>query len=64
MALYATATIAATDKLVFYPGIRAALNGVVLKRAGIDPRLRWGWKFLRNTTFKGGPRELSSWLRS
>jgi TonB family protein len=54
MSLYATATLAATDKLVFYPGVRVSLNGVVLKRAAIDPRLRWGYKFLPNTTFKGG----------
>jgi hypothetical protein len=54
IALYATATLAATDKLIFYPGVRLSYSGVVLKRGAIDPRLRWAWKFLPNTTFKGG----------
>jgi hypothetical protein len=54
MALYATGTIAASDRFVLYPGVRFAYNGVVLKRAGLDPRLRFAWKLGDDTTLKGG----------
>ncbi len=54
VSLYGTATVAVTDKLVLYPGVRFSFNGIVLKRASADPRVRFGWKFLRNTTLKGG----------
>jgi len=52
--LYATATIAATDKLVFYPGLRYTYNGVVLNRGGFDPRLRLAWQVGDETTVKAG----------
>ena len=54
LALYGTATIAATDKLVFYPGVRFTYNAIVIKRAAVDPRIRWAWRFKPNTTLKGG----------
>jgi TonB family protein len=54
MALYGTATIGVTDKFVLYPGVRMSLAGILLKRGAVDPRLRWGYKFLPNTTLKGG----------
>ncbi|EDM75052.1 tonB family protein [Plesiocystis pacifica SIR-1] len=52
--LYSTATIAASDRLVLYPGVRLAYNGVVLNRAGLDPRFRLAWKLTEDTTFKAG----------
>jgi hypothetical protein len=54
LALYATATIAATDRFVLYPGLRFTYNGVVLNRAGVDPRVRFAWAITKDTTFKGG----------
>jgi TonB family protein len=54
LALYATATIAATDRFVLYPGMRFTYNGIVLKRAGVDPRVRFAWKVADATTLKGG----------
>jgi TonB family protein len=54
LALYATATIAASDRFVLYPGLRFSYNGVVLNRAGVDPRLRFAWKITDDTTLKGG----------
>jgi TonB family protein len=54
MSLYATATIAATDRFVLYPGVRFTYNGIVLNRAGIDPRVRFAWAITEHTTLKGG----------
>jgi TonB family protein len=54
MSLYATATVAATDRFVLYPGVRFTYNGVILNRAGIDPRLRFAWAITEHTTIKGG----------
>ncbi len=54
MALYATSTIAATDRFVLYPGLRFTYNGVILNRAGVDPRVRFAWKITDDTTLKGG----------
>jgi hypothetical protein len=54
VALYATSTIAATDRFVLYPGLRFTYNGIVLQRAGVDPRVRFGWKVADATTLKGG----------
>ena len=54
MALYATGTIAATDRFVLYPGVRFGYAGVVLQRAGVDPRLRFAWQVGDHTTIKGG----------
>ncbi|HVH99499.1 MAG TPA: TonB-dependent receptor [Enhygromyxa sp.] len=54
LALYATATIAASDRFVLYPGLRFTYNGVVLNRAGLDPRVRFAWMISKDTTLKGG----------
>ena len=54
LALYATATIAATDKFVLYPGLRYTYNAIVLQRGGLDPRLRFAWQVGDDTTLKGG----------
>jgi TonB family protein len=54
LALYTTATIAATDRFVLYPGVRFTYNGVVLNRAGVDPRVRFAWQVGDHTTIKGG----------
>jgi TonB family protein len=54
MALYATATLAVTDRFVLYPGMRYSYNGVVIKRASADPRVRFAWNVADATTIKGG----------
>jgi TonB family protein len=54
IALYATSTVAVTDRFVLYPGVRFNYAGVVLKRAHTDPRLRFAWKVGDTTTLKGG----------
>jgi len=54
LALYATGTIAVTERFVLYPGVRMNYNGVVLKRAGLDPRVRFAWTLGDDTTLKGG----------
>jgi TonB family protein len=54
MALYATATVAVTDRFVLYPGMRFNYAGIVLRRAHTDPRLRFAWKVGDSTTLKGG----------
>ncbi|MFO7564201.1 MAG: TonB-dependent receptor [Enhygromyxa sp.] len=54
LALYTTATIAVSDRFVLYPGLRFTYNGVVLNRAGVDPRVRFAWKVAEHTTIKGG----------
>jgi TonB family protein len=54
MALYATATVAASDRFTLYPGLRVSYNALVLQRAGIDPRVRFAWKVGDDTTLKGG----------
>ncbi|PRQ08869.1 TonB dependent receptor [Enhygromyxa salina] len=54
LALYATSTIAATDRFTIYPGLRFTYNGIVLERAGLDPRVRFAWQVGDDTTLKGG----------
>ncbi|NVB39447.1 TonB family protein [Pseudenhygromyxa sp. WMMC2535] len=54
LSLYTTATIAATKDFVIYPGLRFSYNGVVLDRAGLDPRVRFAWEITDATTLKGG----------
>ncbi|MCA9684646.1 MAG: TonB-dependent receptor plug domain-containing protein, partial [Myxococcales bacterium] len=54
VSLYGTATIAPTDRLQLYPGVRLTYNGVILNRAGVDPRLRFAWAITEHTTLKGG----------
>ncbi|WP_165703971.1 TonB-dependent receptor domain-containing protein [Enhygromyxa salina] len=54
LALYATGTIAATDRFTIYPGLRFTYNGIVLERAGLDPRVRFAWQVGDDTTLKGG----------
>ncbi len=54
MALYATGTIGLGERFTLYPGVRATYNGVVLNRAGIDPRVRFAWQLGDDTTLKGG----------
>jgi TonB family protein len=54
IALYATSTIAVTDRFVLYPGMRFSYSGIVLKRSSADPRLRFAWKVGDATTIKGG----------
>ncbi len=54
MALYATGTIAVGERLQIYPGLRFTYNGVVLKRAGVDPRVRLALKLSESTTLKAG----------
>ena len=51
-ALYTTATIAAHEKFVLYPGLRAEYFEA-LSRAAVDPRLRAVWKLTDTTALKG-----------
>jgi len=52
-ALYSTATLEATDKLFFYPGVRLTAYSR-LETATVDPRLRFVYNILDDTTLKGG----------
>jgi hypothetical protein len=54
VAIYATSTIAVTDRLTLYPGLRLTENGVVLKKPGLDPRLRAAYQAGDATTLKAG----------
>jgi TonB family protein len=54
IALYATATLAVTDRFVLYPGMRFSYSGIVLERASADPRLRFAWQVGDTTSIKGG----------
>jgi hypothetical protein len=53
-ALYATATLGATDKLTFFPGLRLTYNALIFKRMAVDPRLRMRWQATDSVAVKGG----------
>ena len=52
-AAYSTVTIAATDNVVLYPGVRVEWFSAPLDRAAVDPRLRGVWKLADKTSLKG-----------
>ncbi|PRP96213.1 energy transducer TonB [Enhygromyxa salina] len=51
-ALYSTVTLAVTDRVLLYPGVRAEWFATV-NRAAVDPRLRGVWKLTETTALKG-----------
>lgn len=52
--LYTTATLAATDKLTFFPGMRLTYNALIFKRMAVDPRLRLRWQATDEVAVKAG----------
>jgi hypothetical protein len=51
-AMYSTVTLAVSDRVALYPGVRAEWFAS-LGRAAVDPRLRGVWKLTETTALKG-----------
>ena len=53
-AVYATGTIQLGERFTLLPGVRAAYYALQVKKATVDPRLRFMWQVAEQTTIKGG----------
>lgn len=54
MAVYTTATLGATQRLTFYPGLRLSYSALLFQKMALDPRVRFAWQVGDKTTLKGG----------
>ena len=53
-ALYSTVTLAPTEKLMFFPGVRMTAYAGLMDAVVVDPRIRFAWNVADRTTIKGG----------
>ena len=53
-AMYATGTIQLGERFTLLPGVRTAYYALQVKKATVDPRLRFMWQIGEDTTIKGG----------
>ncbi|WP_434423961.1 energy transducer TonB [Nannocystis pusilla] len=53
-AIYTTATIGLGERFTLYPGARMTYYALQVKKATVDPRVRFNWQVGENTAIKGG----------